>query len=800
MSYLLFLNGEEKNFSMIRYIFFAYESGHHENIDAIKKGSLEYNTHQKTYHVQTWEDLRVGGTLISSTILEAIDRSEIFACDLTYLNHNVLFELGYAIAKKKELLLLLNDSIANAKENYADFKILKNIGYEPFTTSRHINSALQRKANKGTILIEQLVNINVIQSNIIDIFFINSKIENQASLDLDEYLRSLYLSVITNHSSEVEYQTLIWYITNLVKAKSIILHMVGNDKVNSKKSNSELSLFAGIGFGLGKEVLIIAPKPFSAPIDYSDILVEYQDSADCIIKVKAWIRKKDEIKIEKPIIQTQKSIEDEQDIQLNLLKLGIGYEIAEEEEEQLLNYFIEIESYSKALNRTSSFIIGRKGSGKTALFIKLVNDFSQNKNDFIVSIKPDSDELLDNIEFARLFDNERSKKAFLLNVWRFVIYSKLLCTCIEKILSSGKIDYSEFEEKILLFYKNNKSISQLNFYGAINYINKTINHIDEIKDKDVLSFINTSYIFPLKQILQEYFTKEKYIKIHILADNLDKSWDSKNDLTLQSEMILVFLEYMGKIKSEIENNHLELNSIVFLRKDIYDYILRNSREPDKITIKTTFIEWSNYPNKLKALVEERFRFSLELPPEANIESIWQNYFLLSEKNDPFEEILRIIVPRPRDIIYFVSRLFESAINQNLLKVEKTCFDYAVEEYSNFLHNNLIAEMKAEFPEIVEIMSNILKQSYNQMVEYNVFNSIFQQTTKNRERNSQIIHSLFERQYMIGLDLKRKVIYTKYDTMIKKVNERILFIFKKNHIYINLHPKRTIFKQYKINDN
>ena len=39
----------------------------------------------------------VGGMRLVDTILSNIDRADVFACDLTYPNPNVSFELGYAI-------------------------------------------------------------------------------------------------------------------------------------------------------------------------------------------------------------------------------------------------------------------------------------------------------------------------------------------------------------------------------------------------------------------------------------------------------------------------------------------------------------------------------------------------------------------------------------------------------------------------------------------------------------------------------------------------------------------------------
>jgi hypothetical protein len=54
-----------------------------------------------------WPDLPVGGRRLLGQITDAIDRSAIFACDVTYPNANVAFELGYAIGRFKRVWISL---------------------------------------------------------------------------------------------------------------------------------------------------------------------------------------------------------------------------------------------------------------------------------------------------------------------------------------------------------------------------------------------------------------------------------------------------------------------------------------------------------------------------------------------------------------------------------------------------------------------------------------------------------------------------------------------------------------------
>ncbi len=73
--------------------FFAYQSVEKsencDNVDAIHS----FVRHLGSKAI-TWERMRINGKLINKQILEEIDKAEIFACDLTYLNQNVYFELG----------------------------------------------------------------------------------------------------------------------------------------------------------------------------------------------------------------------------------------------------------------------------------------------------------------------------------------------------------------------------------------------------------------------------------------------------------------------------------------------------------------------------------------------------------------------------------------------------------------------------------------------------------------------------------------------------------------------------------
>lgn len=776
-------------------IFFAYKGRYDgyadDNVDSIKYAIKNYNEHQKTYIAKSWEDFRKT-TSISHEILEAIDSCEVFVCDLTYFNHNVLFELGYAIAKDKFILILLNESIAGTKEKYREY-ILKSIRYTPITNANSIQKALQQK-NYEKDLLSKFVNPGNIQEKNIDIFYKQSKVANQASLDLtqaiNDFRREKSCKMVSDDVSEVEYKPLSWYFQNLVKSKIIIIHFLGKAIKEEFAENAENSFYAGLACGFGAEVLLIAPSKYRAPLDYYEILIQYVEPSDLVESVKHWLDKR----IAFPLaVEREREIAEEHE--LNLIKLGIGYDIAEEEQENLLHYFVFTSSYNAALNRQKSLLIGRKGSGKSAIYIKLLDELSHDDLNFVISLRPESDELLEDVEMSALFNSDASKRSFFLTVWKYVIYSKLAEVIRERLTDKPMYyQYSKGENELIDFVDHNEHFIKLNFLGVVREISKRIRNTRQVDSADILQDLYHEYLGPLINAVNNYYrsVNAKYYKIVILADNLDKTWDSQYGLDVQSEMIFTLLQLENKIKSDLmdrSGTNVDLKVIVFLRNDIFDYICKRSIEPDKLTMVSHEINWEDYPELLKELIENRFKYILGLSSDEEIEiKAWKEFFAFKSKNKkhPYKTIKEITTPRPRDLIYFMNRLFESAINNGHPKVDDKDLDYAINSYTNFLNNNLIAETKAEFPEVGEILTK-LHGYRGEKLRYRKFRTIVKSFGYNSERIDALTSTFFKNDYMIGFDEKTRKPFSDFEALRSKLKQKRFFIFP-NDVYVIAHAK------------
>ncbi len=772
-------------------IFFAYESGHSESRDSIATAVAAFNQHQSKYHTFTWESLVVSGSILNASVLKAIDECAVFACDLTYLNHNVLFEFGYAVGQKKELLVLLNPEIKGAKEDYEQSRMMRNIGYHAYRNGNEVLGALQRHRFEQDTSIAAIIEARLDQLDSADVLLLESPVQTQASLDLRTYFGSVDGKVIINDTIEVEYQTLSWYISSLVQARSVIIHLLGHETKNRDLRNGEYSFFAGVAAGLGKKVALVAPQPFRAPIDYSDILIQYESSHDCVAKVSGWYqRQRSASRGDKISVTTQ---EPQQIRREGLLTLGVGYETAEDEEVDLLEYFIEVETYKTATRRDTSIITGRKGSGKTAIFIKIKDDYAAiGGSCYTVVLRPESDELLEDVQLSRLYESVPSRQSFLTSVWRYVILSRLAEEVSRRIqgLPGFAADSVTVEARLVQFVSTHLPDLRGGHFAFIARLYRELDKEKGFGNQRALERLYSQYLGPLQRALREYFAAHSFSEIAVLADNLDKTWDAEHGLDLQADMILALLSFNDRIAAELGNDSLKPHTVVFLRNDIFEYVLDRAREPDKLVAKRREVDWHNFPERLKELIEARFRYSLNRDKEASVVDVWQDYFKLGTRSHPFDALAKILVPRPRDFIFFISKMLESGVNRNSASLEQRDFDYALDAYSNYLYRNMIAETRARFPSIVEILKDVQKTSQVGSVEYREFSRILARHSMYDKQVGDLLRFLYEKDYVYAYEQGSGRVITPFEDFDRMRKEKRFLLFSRHKIMLQILPNRS----------
>ncbi|MCY7701948.1 hypothetical protein MH076_08730 [Bacillus altitudinis] len=181
-------------------------------------------------------------------------------------------------------------------------------------------------------------------------------------------------------------------------------------------------------------------------------------------------------------------------------------------------------------------------------------------------------------------------------------------------------------------------------------------------------------------------------KVTLLIDNLDKGWNDSTELENMSQLLSGLLNVVHKITDEFHKNsykHLKVNLslIVFLRSDIFSRLMSFVDERDKVPYKN--LSW-NDPLMLFRIIENRVDYSSNgvTSPEA----LWKEYFCENINGIPLKEFVsNLIIPRPRDIIFFFKSALHEAVNKGHSIVEEEDFLDAEYAYSEYALSSLFPE-------------------------------------------------------------------------------------------------------------
>jgi nucleoside 2-deoxyribosyltransferase len=115
-------------------------------------------------NVTTWEENDIAGRPLIDPILEQIDSSDALLCDVTRLNFNVTFEIGFAIARNKRLIITRNSSFAR-DERIDLVGIFDTLGYNEYENSKDLLRLIADISSKESLLTNYPLNIRLMNAS-----------------------------------------------------------------------------------------------------------------------------------------------------------------------------------------------------------------------------------------------------------------------------------------------------------------------------------------------------------------------------------------------------------------------------------------------------------------------------------------------------------------------------------------------------------------------------------------------------------------------------------------------------------
>ncbi len=377
----------------------------------------------------------------------------------------------------------------------------------------------------------------------------------------------------------------------------------------------------------------------------------------------------------------------------NLKFIDLGNDEAEQDI-RLEDYFLKTPYYNNAFLGRKTLIIGRKGSGKSAIFILLEKEIERTGG-IVISITPDqySWSLLKDYKESGILPEHAHT-----NAWRFTFLSALIWKLNENRLIQDKSKLTSYYRYMKDSYLPKKESWFLNLVEKGKAILKgtktqwiSFDFGETITAATPLRIVNET-----QELLKKEWPEGKTIRI--LIDRLDDSWDASNDAIYT---IIGLLKAANLINTTFKDKVIVT---VFLRSDIYDNLYFDDQ--DKLRQYEDLLLWNN--DDLKAIITERIRASLNLS-EIDSSEIWSNLFsnrLYRSKAPAEKYIIDRTFKRPRDMISFVRFAIEQAIKNGHAVIEPSDTRLAEEEkYSQSKLKDLIIENQKQYPFISDLLNS-----------------------------------------------------------------------------------------------
>jgi hypothetical protein len=382
-----------------------------------------------------------------------------------------------------------------------------------------------------------------------------------------------------------------------------------------------------------------------------------------------------------------------------LQNLFFGKDDAESDSSQgglLKQGFLQTAAYEAALKGRKQLIIGRKGSGKSAICLMLK---ARSGNGACVSLVTPDEISGDEIRRFELsgITPEQSKVlvwryVFVVQIAKYVLYlaKHYLGTesnCPNEIVAvrrflidNGEVDDLTIHEKFWRVLERIKLSISLDAFGA--------NATAEIAPSQGIR-ANTQLDEIEKQLQKALNTLPKdnnRPRLLLLVDQLEKVWTNDRN----SDLMVVGLLLASKHISGVFTS--DIYPIIFLRLDIYDLLQFQNR--DFFRTEEMHIAWDKEALLDLALTRAQASIGLDISSD----DLWRNIFPSKVNGKKIEDfIIQHTLMRPREVIQLCNACVDSANANGHNKISENDVIEALRLYSNWKVSDLVSEYQINYP-------------------------------------------------------------------------------------------------------
>lgn len=678
-------------------IFFAYPAYPLQIGMTIDRAVSDANGTIADKLVTSWKEIDVPGHFIATEVLSQIEESDIVIADISKLNFNVTYEIGYAIGKSKRIVLVKNKAIAASKPTIADIGIFDTIGYIEYDNSQMLLDIIKKVDSARPL------EIDYPQTTKQPVYLNEAKIKNDWVTTLVSRVKKAKLRYRCFDPNEQQRLSAHEAIKQVAQSYGVLVHLLGDVFEDHEKHNIWASFIAGLANGMERVLTIIQSGYDPVPIDYRDatktifypneIYEVVNDFAAAVTEVlqSAYA----------PVIKEYSTF---------LERLDLGASSAENELRMLRDYYLETDEYRRAARGEVRLVVGRKGSGKTAIFFQIRDRERASKKKIVLDLKPDGYKFLKFKELVLRLMTSGSYEHTITIFWEYVL---LLEICRKILVDDASFHFHDHNlrepyQKLQQAYAKDSYIAEGDFSERVgSLINKISEEYTskygnedavELTNPQVTELIYNHDISNLREELSAYLTHKD--SLWILIDNLDKGWPTHGIDEKDLMIIRTLLEATRKIERLFRKKSLDAYTIVFLRNDVYELLIDST--PDRGKETKVLIDWTD-SDMLRELIRRRIVYN-GVDGNKTFEEIWPSICVSHvEGEDSFQFLIDRSLMRPRFLINLINHCKSFAVNLKHEKIQAVDISKGLSAYSNDVISDISYEIRDVYPGAEDII-------------------------------------------------------------------------------------------------
>lgn len=678
-----------------QFAFVAYPSEPTEIEDAIEPALRNIRARSPSQVFLSWKQNDVAGRFISQPIIETINSSKILVADISALNFNVTYEIGYAIGAGKRVFLIKNRSLKGADGELRHIGIFDTLGYQeyeniPQLTTHFLNLKDCAPLERGTP--DTKAPIFVLQ------FPFNTDVQNKiiARVKRSRLRFKNFDPIEQSRLSASE------AIQGVSKAFGTIVPLAKSTMVDSRVHNIRAAFIAGLAHGLNRVTLILQEGDDPIPLDYRDFTESFKhpDRIDELIGQFA-LDVTDALQAGVAAPSVPRGA---------LARLDLGSPTAENEFGSLSSYYLQTDEFQRTMRGEARIVVGRKGAGKTAVFAQVRDRIRSNKKMIVLDLRPEGYQLKKFKDEILIHLDEGTQEHTITAFWEYVLLLEVAYKIIEKDKGLYLRDHDLTEPyRVLESTYHTEEYSQEGDFSE--RMLRLVEHIAaafkarhapgedaRLMRSQVTEFLYAHDIRKLRSHVQSYMKRKDGLRI--LFDNLDKGW-ATNGVTPQDVLIVrCLLEASRKLEQSLTAMEISCHTTVFIRNDVYQLLV--SGTPDRGKEPVVSLDWSE-PDLLRELLLRRLRYN-KLGEDKPFEDTWR-MICVSHVNgeESSQYLIDRSLMRPRFLLDLISHCKANAINFGHNRIEQSDIEKGLATYSTDLIYGIDYEIRDIIPAAEDVL-------------------------------------------------------------------------------------------------